>query len=69
MTESSMQNGRFPWRVATDERKQIRVVDASNRVVLHLLVEDEAIAERIVHFLNVEAEVLKARGREEWLHA
>jgi hypothetical protein len=68
MNESSMQRGRFPWRVATDDRAQIRIMDASNRVVMHLLVDDIAIAERIVRFMNAEAEALKAQGRERWLH-
>jgi hypothetical protein len=69
MSESSMRRGHFPWRVAIDEGRQIRIVDSSHRVVMHLLVDDVAIAERIVRFMNVEAETLKEQGREEWLHA
>jgi hypothetical protein len=70
LTESSMQKGRFPWYVNKDSRNgQLRIIDANYRVVMHLVAVDRETAERIVRFMNAEAEVLRAHGREEWLHA
>jgi hypothetical protein len=65
-----MQRGRFPWYVNRDNRNgQIRIVDANGRVVMHLVAVELETAERIVRFMNAEAETLRAHGREEWLHA
>lgn len=65
-----MQRGRFPWRVGTDERDgSLRVIDDTNRVVMYLVETDRTTAERFVRFMNVEAETIRARGRERWLHA
>jgi hypothetical protein len=65
-----MQRGRFPWYVNKDSRNgQLRIIDANYRVVMHLVAVDRETAERIVRFMNAEAEVLRAHGREEWLHA
>jgi len=33
-----------------------------------MVVSERSVAERIVNFMNVEADTLKAQGREKWLY-